>query len=130
MAWTDDYIDLPYKIDGRDRDGVDCWGLVHLVYRERLGIILPGKDGYHEASGGDWAKVAEAMNDEASRWSAVEKPEPYDVILMRRGPLACHVGLCVGGGQMLHINEGINSTMEPFNGMRWGKRIVGFYRYV
>lgn len=130
MSWTDAYIDLPYKIDGRDREGVDCWGLVQLVYREILGIALPAKNGWHEEAGSDWAKIAAMMKEEAQRWEDVFRPSEFDVILMRRGPLACHVGLCVGGGLMLHISEGTNSTVEPYQGLRWGKRIVGFFRYV
>lgn len=129
MSWTDAYMDLPYKIDGRDRQGVDCWGLVHLVYRERLGVILPDIEGGHEACGGDWSRVAKILEEGARRWTPVDRPQAYDAILMRRGVLACHVGLCAGGSMMLHINEGINSSVESFKGLRWGKRIVGFYRY-
>jgi cell wall-associated NlpC family hydrolase len=126
--WTNDYIDLPYKIDGRDRGGVDCWGLVHLVYRERLGVTLPDIEGYHAAHGNDWAKIAAVMEEGAARWQQVARPSLYDAVLLRRGPLACHVGVYAGNGNMLHICEGINSTVEPVNGLRWKKRVVGFYR--
>jgi cell wall-associated NlpC family hydrolase len=102
---------------------------VHLVYKERKNIILPDIEGYHAECEGDWKKVSAVMEAESERWKQIVSPKEYDVILMRRGPLACHVGVCVGSGQMLHINEGINSTIEPYNGIRWGKRIVGFYRY-
>lgn len=129
MAWTDDYIDLPYQVDGRSRGGVDCWGLVHLIYRERLGIVLPDKAGIHTAHEKDLAAIAQAMDEEASLWKKVEKPDVYDVVLMRRGILACHVGICVGEGRFLHVVEGTDSTLEDLGGLRWGKRVVGFYRY-
>ena len=39
-AWVADYVGLPWEPYGRTRAGVDCWGLVRLVYEERLGICL------------------------------------------------------------------------------------------
>ena len=36
----DDYVGLPWRIGGRDRRGLDCFGLVRLVLAEQAGIIL------------------------------------------------------------------------------------------
>ena len=130
MPWTDDYIDLPFKEDGRDRSGVDCWGLCRLPYLDRLGIALPEKQGiFTDRSDECLSRVAAEMEEEARRWTKVETPREYDLVLMRKGPLYCHVGLYVGSRQMLHICAGINSTVEPITGLRWRHRIVGFYRY-
>jgi cell wall-associated NlpC family hydrolase len=130
MPWTDDYIGLPFKCDGRDRSGLDCWGLVRLVYAERLGINLPAKAGIFT----DWEpetlrRVAAAMEEEAARWQRVDEPMEYDVVLMRRGELELHVGLWVPRRDLLHISAGINSTREPINGLRRRHSIVGFYRH-
>ena len=40
-----DYIGIPFANHGRDLVGVDCWGLVTIVYRRELQIVLPD---YHE----------------------------------------------------------------------------------
>ncbi len=37
----DNFIGLSYLDKGRDRNGLDCWGLVRLVYSELLNIELP-----------------------------------------------------------------------------------------
>lgn len=132
MPWTDAYIDLPFRRDGRDRRGVDCWGLVRLVYAERLGLILPDHLGIFTATDAPTLRrIAVAMEREAARWTLVEEPVEYDVVLMSRvvGGIPVHVGLCVGGGGLLHICEGANSTCEPLARSLWTPRILGFYRH-
>ena len=43
--WHVPYLGLRYLLGGRTRAGLDCWGLVCLVYREQRGIELPVFDG-------------------------------------------------------------------------------------
>jgi len=44
-AWIADYVGLPFKAHGRERNGVDCWGLVRLVLAERFRLALPSYAG-------------------------------------------------------------------------------------
>jgi len=125
----DDYVGIPFRAGGRDRDGLDCWGLVRLVYQEQLGLDLPSYDGIF--SGQQDAEAAgETMAQESRRWQRVQNWEPHDVLLMRvSNAIPTHVGVYLGDGWMLHALEGIDSTMERTDSLRWAKRIQGAYRY-
>ena len=121
-----DYIGIPYRAEGRDRAGCDCYGLVLLVYRERLGITLPDHLGYGDPLSQAAAdKVAEGRRD----WQAVEAPAPGDVVLFRVEGQPHHIGLVIHPGWMLHSAAGKNSCIERYTRPYWRPRIEGFYRY-
>lgn len=131
MPWTDQYIKIPFKVDGRDRDGIDCGGLVILVYREMLGIELPDYHGAMECLSIEGMKRASrTITAELNKWKLVDRPEEFDVIAFRRGKInQAHVGVYCGRRDMLHICAGINATVEEYNGLLWKHRLNGFYRY-
>ena len=129
--WTDDFIEIPFKPDGRDRNGCDCWGLVCLVYREKLGIELPEYKGVFEAQTiAQLKNVSRVMEREKESWVRVEKPHEFDVVMIRSGAYAWHVGIVIDRRRMLHVMSGINSTVEEYAGMDWKNRIEEFRRYV
>lgn len=129
--WTDNYIGLPFIPDGRSRDGLDCWGLVKLVYEEQLGIILPSYDGvFKEDNIKNLRVVSDLMDKEREKWIRVEKPTEFDVLMMRiQGRVISHVGIYLNKNKMLHIIKGISSVIEPTTGINWKDRIVGAYRH-
>ena len=127
-GWTADYVGLPYADKGRDRDGVDCWGLVRLVYAELMGIELPSHaDGYVSAA--ELADVTRAIRGNMRPWSPVARPHALDVVLLRIAGSEAHVGLIVGGGFMLHVHAGIDTALERIDTALWRRRIVGTYRH-
>jgi cell wall-associated NlpC family hydrolase len=128
--WTDAYIGIPFKREGHDRNGLDCWRLIVLIYKERLGIELPSyKDAYSERSRESLCEVARLMREERTKWQKVFDPRPFDIVHLRVGDLAHHVGIVIDRSRMLHIMEGINSMIEEFTGIYWRDRIEGFFRY-
>jgi cell wall-associated NlpC family hydrolase len=128
--WTDNYIGMPFKCDGKDRTGLDCWGLVALVYKEQLGIELPLYKGvFTDLSQACLRRVAATMKYERRKWHEVKDPQLYDVIMLRSGEYAWHVGLVINKREMLHVEVGIDSVVEEFTGRQWKDRIEGFYRY-
>lgn len=128
--WTNDYVGIPFQKNGSDRNGTDCWRLIVMVYREKLGIELPDFAGiYVDGSLASLVKVSRKIRDEKQAWQRVDKPQPYDVILLRTGDMVYHVGLVIDHKRMLHVLEGIDSTIEEFTGLQWQQRVEGFYRH-
>lgn len=131
-AWAADYVGIPWRVHGRDRAGCDCWGLVRLVLSERFGIEVPAyNSGYQGASRADIDDIAQLIADRPPQWAEVERGQerPGDVVLLRLWGRPCHVGIVVGGGRMLHIEEGVDSVCEPYDGPAWRKKVAGIYRW-
>ncbi|MFP1683331.1 C40 family peptidase [Alloalcanivorax sp. C16-1] len=135
MIDLSDFIGIPFRAGGRDRSGCDCWGLLRLIYRERLGLELPSFDGYQEpvsaqssaliqANRGDWQLVASRADWDVGR--AV--PGELDAVLFTVGGRPNHIGVVVAPGQMIHSAAGKDSCREAFTSPTWRSRIEGFYR--
>lgn len=130
MMIFSDYVGLPWALKGRDRAGLDCWGLVRLVYAEMRGIDLPAMvDGYETLA--DKAQIATLIDGQRGNWVEVgrEEARSFDVALFREGAADRHVGLVVRRGVMLHIAANCTSTIEPYSTARHGARLQGIYRY-
>lgn len=128
-SWAGAYLGLRQADHGRDRDGVDCWGLVRLVYADELGIDLPS---YTEVCPdlAERAELGALITGERDRgpWREVTRPEPFDVLLFRIGPHATHVAVAVDHRDMLHVHGHSESCIVSISD-RWRKRLVGVYRY-
>ena len=105
LAWINDYIGLPYKHGGRDWEGVDCYGLVKLVYQEEYGITLK-----------DWATEFMSIREKSDTissvvcggdWEDVEEPEDGDFVVCKRHKASHHIGIYFGGGVLHACSSGV-----------------------
>lgn len=127
MADFNQYVGLPYKTKGRDRDGVDCWGLVRLVYFEQFAIELPSFDDLYQS--GEDPRISEAISREREGWISTDLAAPGDVVVLRIGGGLQHVGVIVAPGEFLHVRGGSTATIERLGSSIWKNRVEGFYRY-
>lgn len=133
---TGPFIGLPFKRYGRDRAGLDCWGLVALVLRERGGVDVPLYTGDHSSQDRQAALEAGARDD---NWMRIDQghERPLDVARMEvpvrsSGRIVfspCHVGVIVRRGIILDIEEGKESWIWRYgpNGSRY--RIKDIWRH-
>jgi hypothetical protein len=126
--WYNNYVGIPYQNKGRDRSGVDCWGLVRLVYKQEYGVDLPSFAESYENSIGEL--IEEAVNENKESWYLTDKPETGDIILFNILGHDSHLGIYVGNNYFLHAAEGAkHSVIEKLTSVSWSRRIRGYYRY-
>lgn len=130
--WADGYR-IPFKDRGRDRAGVDCYGLVRLVLSEQCGIDLPS---YGDISAYDLARISRLMGGDAAAeipWREVELSEAreFDVLVMfghgSRKPT--HVGVMAGPSHVFHIEKGIEACVVPISDYTIRPRIIAVRRH-
>jgi cell wall-associated NlpC family hydrolase len=121
--WSDSWIGLPYLKLGRSVAGCDCLGLFLMLQTDRHGRRIPDPMC-------DMAQAARSrvINQYRPSWREVADAQEGDAVLFRAGR-AWHIGYCLGGQMMLHIEDARGSLIEQWSGTRWGNRMEGVYRF-
>ena len=130
--WCAQYIGLPFVEGGRDRSGLDCYGLLRLVINERFAGSVPEYEGIAWHAGDDKNLLASLMDERVRLWLPVRigDEHPGDGVLLRVMGRPIHVGVVVARGWMLHIEKNCDSLIERYaGGSRWERRVLGFYRH-
>ena len=125
--WQNKYIGIPYKEKGRDLTGIDCWGLLRLVYSEEFDIELPSF--VSEYTENDTLSIQELVAQCKEGWEVLDKPTPGCLVLFRVLGTESHVGVAVSDTYFLHARQGQDSAIESFESRAWANRIVGYYAY-
>ena len=121
-AWVKDYIGIPFE-------ACNCWQLMCLIYRDRLGLKLPYLDDRYQDAW-DQVKISELYAAELARvWRPTEHPVEFSAVVFNIQGRPWHVGCVVAKNTMLHTHDRIDSCVERFNTSIWQHRIEGFYNY-
>ena len=128
-CWADFYVGLQFHPERNN-----CWSLVRKVFLDELDIDLPD---HAEISADQLLIIARTMvrNANIAPWVRVERPEPFDVVLMSglsaaspRAPV--HVGVIVSPLLMLHTSQETQaSCVVALGNLMIRSRIQGFYRH-
>lgn len=119
---ADQYIGIPWDAYGDTREGVSCWGLVVLYYRELLNLEVPNYR--HDVD--DFAGIGDQTQAvlDSGEWFLVEKPEDGDVVLMSHRFAPHHFGIWVAGGA-LHASRFsrfvVHQTLAQLSESRFGR---------
>lgn len=122
---------IPFLGGGRDYNGIDCWGLVCLFYKEQLNINLPNYDGeYNYDDSKDCAKAIIRTFNDCGDFVRINNPFEGCIVLCKSENQPLHCGIYRNGGKMLHIIEGQTPNIEELGNHIWtNNNILGFYRY-
>jgi cell wall-associated NlpC family hydrolase len=102
MHWCSKYLLLPYCSGGRDWKGVDCWGLLYLVYWNEFGIKLPIYPGLNVE---DVREVSHRILQEVQQgWTIQAQPKEGYAVGMSQSKQLHHVGIYIEAsrGKILH----------------------------
>lgn len=127
---SDRFAAIPFVGQGRDYDGADCWGLVWLWYRDRLGILL---DSYDAVSATDAASINAMIERHKREWVTVAEPRDHDVVVMRsmtaghRGD--GHVGIVVEKRKVMHTADPAGVRVDRLSAPHVANRIIEFRRH-
>lgn len=126
--WWNNYVGIPYAPKGRTVEGLDCWGLVRLVYKNEFDIELPSYSEYYED--GDQVRQAELIHMYKEGWRVADTPKTGDVVLFRILGEDSHVGVITTPGIFLHVRQNQSTCIEKLDNPIWKNRIEGVYKYV
>ena len=124
IMWFEDYVGIPFVDLGRDRSGIDCYGLIRLLYSERLSVEMPD---YQYERGADFS-----LFEMYRFFYKVELSEhtEYDILWLRSpmgdGELLNHLGICVGSDYVLEACDKVGPVLHRFPHVR--NVVAGAYR--
>lgn len=113
------YIGIPFKDGGRDFSGVDCYGILVLIYRMEKGIQLWDTSDYNM---GNYSEQNFMLTNYHKNWVPVNKEElqELDALLFTLDPdlpnIPTHVALYIGNNKILHCVSDVNTYTCKFIG--------------
>ncbi len=118
--WSAPYVGLRFAPRGRERGGIDCYGLLRLVWAEVAGVILPRHDGCCDEAG-TIARESMAFTEVAA-----DEARPLDAVIMNTDVMECgkwvqrplHMGVVAAPGWVLHIEHHRLSRIDRAAGLR------------
>lgn len=126
--WHNKYVGIPYKDNGRDLNGVDCWGLARYVYNKEFNISLPSFSFNYD--GGDRERIEELIAQYREGWEEITQDyKSGDLVLFRMMGYESHVGIITEYPYFLHAREKADSSIERLDTTQWKNRVIGVFRY-
>ena len=111
------WLGTPYRYGGQDHDGTDCSGLVMEVYRKVCLVKLPRTTRTQKSYCLEIARNKARAGDLFFFGSSADG-----------GSDISHVGLYIGGGEMIHASSSRGVMVSPVDTGYWGQRFRGVGR--
>lgn len=120
------YVGIPYVHKGRSTSGLDCYGLILLVYREEFGIMLCDYLYDDPAKSSPKSVMDEGMSNAV--WSPVPHEQLGDVAVYSLMGNPFHTTMILPRGYMLHCMCQSGVVIERTSSS-WTSRRLGVFRH-
>ena len=138
-----EYIGIPYVDLGRDRKGLDCWGLNRLVAMDHMGVELPSYSDvpfdmkkfsqYGEVNFPRMEEVHKIIDHHLEyEWTRIEHevvhPKRWDfmlAIIYQR----FHCGVMLDRRMMIHSVLPMGVSLQDIRREPFNRGILGYYRH-
>lgn len=111
---------------------MDCWGLVVMAYKDLFSIEVPTYN--HTVWSVSNSDITSEDIKEHLETSApfieVDSPKYGDFVLLNILGNPVHIGLMLDDKTMVHTSEKTGVVCENIGGIKWKKRVKGFYRHL
>jgi cell wall-associated NlpC family hydrolase len=102
----EDWRDVPHRMGGTSRAGIDCSGLVYKTYRSKLGVDMPRSTEYQ-------SKVGRGIPKEQLRAG--------DLVFFKTGVFTRHVGMYIDKGDFLHVSSSNGVMISNLEQRYWNR---------
>lgn len=121
------FIGIPYVHRGRERKGLDCYGLILEMFKEKGIKLFDINEEYDE--GWSWKGRNYFVENAYREWEPVESPLPWDVVTFRlKGEVVNHAGVVIGDGQFIHTVIKVGTIISRLSDPTWSSKMAGYYR--
>jgi len=127
LAWARRMVGVPFLHDGRNENGIDCWGLF-LHFAQSFGV-----------SAGDYCYQDGTCKEHAALFAEnyhrhmcdIDRADagPGDIILFRNSVYGVnHIAIFLGNDKFIHCTRGGGVAVQRLTGSALGRRIETFCR--
>ncbi|TLP41032.1 C40 family peptidase [Arcobacter arenosus] len=123
-------LDIPFVDNGRDFNGVDCYGLLMLYYKEILGIDVPDtKITAYQPN----RTMAMYLDYVSRNWNEIKTPKKHCGVALslnqNHPKLVTHFAVAIDEKRAIHTVKGKNTHIIDMDSPMFKPFIKGFYEW-
>lgn len=126
--WSTQLLGRPWQEHALGPEAFDCWGIVHFVYRQQLGVELPT---YLHVNSPDFRQRG-VESEQFPNWKPLDKPENFALVALGMGRRITHVGLYleIDRGLVMHCAQATGVILQTMKAVRsQGWRQINFFQW-
>lgn len=116
-----EYLKCPYKSRGTGPDGLDCYTLIKLFYRQEFRIELPEVDYTENWYEKDSGRMLAVLGEEAG-FSVTESFDYGNLLIFKERGMAKHVGIVLSDEHFIHTTVS-GTAIHSYRTGKWAGKI-------